>query len=64
MDDKIKQLKNKINYLIDNANDSFKMYGWNNSHELRLARIDGCLDALSILTSKEYYYDENGLHER
>lgn len=63
MENKIKKMENKIKYMIENANKNFKKYGWNNSHELKLARINACLDMLSILTEKEYYYDENGLHE-
>lgn len=62
MNNKIEKMKSKIETLIEIANDNFTGE-WDKSHELRLARIDGMLDMLSILTDKKYYYDENGLHE-
>ena len=63
MENKIEAMKNQINTLIKKANKEFTGE-WNKSHELKLARIEGCITMLSILTDKEYYYDENGLHER
>ena len=60
----IDEMVSKIKFLIDVANENYEMYGWNHSHELRLARIDGCLEMLSMLTNTEYYYDSDGLHER
>ena len=63
MNTKIEQIKKKIEMLIEIANNNFTGK-WDKSHELRLARIDGCLDMLSILTNKEYYIDEKGLHEK
>lgn len=64
MENKIEKIKNKIELLIAVANDKFKIYGWEHSQALMLAKINGMLDVLSILTDKTYYYDENGLHER
>jgi hypothetical protein len=63
MENKIEKMKKRIETLIERANKEFTGE-WNKSHKLKIARIDGCLDMLSILTDKEYYYDENGLHER
>ena len=63
MDDKIAKLKNKIEMLIELAKENY-MGEWTHSHELRLARIDGMIEALSILTNQEYYIDEIGLHEK
>lgn len=63
MENKINEMKAKIEMLIKIANGEFKRCGWDTSHELRLARIDGCLDMLAILTGKNYWYDENGLYE-
>lgn len=62
MENKTKLIENKVKILIEIARNNFTE--WNHSHELRLARIDGMLEALSILTGKDYYYDENGLHEK
>lgn len=58
------EIKRRIEMLIDIANGSYQLYGWNEAHELRLARIDGMIEVLSILTEKEYYYNEEGLHEK
>lgn len=63
MQTKIEIMKNQIETLIKRANKEFSGE-WNKSHELKLARIEGCIMMLSVLTDKEYYYDENGLHER
>lgn len=63
MEDKIKQIEDRIKFLIELANSNFKLYGWNHAHELRIARIDGMLEILKFITGKDYYYDENGLHE-
>lgn len=63
MENKIDKMKNQIETLINRANNEFTGE-WNRSHELKLAKIEGCIIMLSILTDKEYYYDENGLHER
>lgn len=63
MENKIERMKRRINRMIDNAKEHFEMYGWNQSYDLKIARIDGCLTMLEMLTEKEYYYDDNGLHE-
>lgn len=63
MKNKIEQMKNQIETLIARANKEFTGE-WNKSHELKLAKIEGCITMLSILTEKDYYYDANGLHER
>lgn len=63
MENKIEKMKNQIETLINRANNEFKGE-WTKSHELKLAKIEGCIMMLSVLTDKEYYYDENGLHER
>lgn len=62
MKNKIDQLKKRIEFLIEVSNDDFKDE-WTTAHELRNARLDGMVDALSILTGKDYWYDETGLHE-
>lgn len=62
MENKIEKIKSQIETLIERANKEFTGE-WNKSHELKIARIEGCIMTLSILTDKEYYYDENGLHE-
>ena len=63
MENKIEKMKSQIETLIKRANAGFTGE-WNKSHELKLAKIEGCIMMLSVLTDKEYYYDENGLHER
>ena len=50
MENKIKEIKEKIKILIEIANSNFNGE-WNHSHELRLARIDGMLEVLEVLTN-------------
>lgn len=54
----------KINKEIEKANEAFKTTGWDHSHELRMATINGMVDMLTMLTGKEYIITENGLIER
>lgn len=63
MQNKIEKMKIQIEKLIKRANEEFTGE-WTKSHELKIAKIEGCIMMLSVLTDKEYYYDENGLHER
>lgn len=63
MQTKIEKMVIQIEKLIKRANEEFTGE-WSKSHELKLAKIEGCIMMLSVLTDKEYYYDENGLHER
>lgn len=60
----VEQMVEKINALIERANEQFKVTGWDHSHELRLARIDGMVDMLAMMTGKDYIVTENGLEER
>lgn len=60
----VEQMVEKINALIERANERFKVTGWDHSHELRLARIDGMVDMLAMMTGKDYTVTENGLEER
>lgn len=34
------------------------------THMVNVARLNGMVEMLSIATGKEYYYDNDGLHER
>ena len=63
MQTKIEKMVIQIEKLIKRAHEEFTGE-WSKSHELKLAKIEGCIMMLSVLTDKEYYYDENGLHER
>lgn len=56
------KMVNRINAEIKMAVNNYN--GWNHSHELRMTKIDGMIDILSIYTGKEYYITENGLEER
>ena len=57
------KMVDKINSRIERANESFKVTGWNQSHALKMERIDGMIDMLSMLTGKNYVITENGLIE-
>lgn len=63
MEDKIKKMENRINYLIRSAERYFNKYGWDKTYDVRIARIEASIDMLAILTEKEYSYNENGLYE-
>ena len=55
----------KINLLLEIARDNFKQTGWSKSHELKMARIDGMIEMLSMVTGKEYVITSDGfLKER
>ena len=58
----VEKMIEKINMLITIANDNFTE--WNTAHELRMARIDGMVEMLSMVTGKEYIITENGLKEK
>lgn len=58
----VEKIIEKINMLIEIANDNFTE--WNTTHELRMSRIDGMVDVLSMVTGKEYIITENGLEEK
>lgn len=60
----VNEMVEKINAKIKRANETFKITGWNHSHELRMATIDGMVDMLVIITGKDYVITENGLVER
>lgn len=60
----IEQMIEMINALIQRANEQFNVTGWDHSHELKLARIDGMVDMLAMMTGKDYIVAENGLKER
>ena len=52
----------KANLLIERLCDDFERTGKFN--EAKNERICGMLEALEIMTGKNYYYDENGVHEK
>lgn len=69
MENKIIEIENKINELIknlvENFNSDMKLYTPEHViHTERLARIDGLIDALSILTGKKYIITIDGLEEK
>ena len=59
----VNKMIEKINSKIERANESFKTTGWNQSHALKMERIDGMIDMLAMITGKEYVITENGLVE-
>lgn len=63
MNNTVEKMVERINFKIRLAQEKYEGE-WTESHALRIAEIDGMLDMLSIVTGKEYYFDENGLHER
>lgn len=62
-------MKNLEQKMIDRINNQIKITmsyftEWNPSHERRMARIDGMVDMLTLVTGKEYVVTESGLIER
>lgn len=57
MEDKIKRMEDRINYLIRSAERYFNKYGWDKTYDVRIARIEASIDMLAILTEKEYSYN-------
>ena len=62
MEDKIKNIMERIEEQIKYSKDDFEE--WNVPHALKIGKIYGMIEALAMLTEKEYYFDKNGLHER
>ena len=60
----VNEMVKKINAKIARANESFKTTGWNQSHALKMERINGMIDMLVMITGKDYIITENGLVER
>ena len=58
----VEKMIETINNLIERATNDFTE--WNHSHELRMARIDGMVEMLEMITGKEYIVTENGLKEK
>lgn len=47
-----KSLINLINCELQEAEQEFK--GWDENHKLRMAKINGMIEALSLMTGKKY----------
>jgi len=63
IENKIKRMEDRINYLIRSAERYINTCGWDKTYDVRIARIESSIDMLAILTEKEYSYNENGLYE-
>lgn len=61
---KIREIEHTINSWIDNACKEYKTNGRSDWYHTAYNRICGMISILKIITGKEYYFDENGLHER
>ena len=51
-DEMYKSLINLINCELQEAEQNFN--GWDEAHKLRMAKINGMIEALSLMTGKEY----------
>ena len=61
MENIINTMIERINSKITYAKENFTQ--WNNLHSLRMARIEGMVEMLSIATGKNYIITEDGLKE-
>ena len=55
---------NRINETIRFALMDYKANGVSPWYDRQLSKIYGMIEMLKIVTGKDYYFDENGLHER
>lgn len=60
---KIVAIEHAINVNIEGAKFEFNHFGSSEYYNRLYSRICGMIDVLKILTGKDYYFDENGLHE-
>lgn len=62
------KLENKmiiqINKEIMSLCEEYKRYGRSDWYRMQNYRICGMIDMLILVTDKEYYFDDTGLHER
>ena len=61
MENVINTMIERINSKITYAKENFTQ--WDNLHSLRMARIEGMVEMLSIATGKNYTITEDGLKE-
>lgn len=61
MENIINTMIERINSKITYAKENFTQ--WDNLHSLRMARIEGMVEMLSIATGKNYIITEDGLKE-
>lgn len=61
MQEKIEKTIKAINYEIEKSKNHFNTY--KKCDELTNRKIDGMIQVLNIFTGKEFFYDENGIHE-
>ena len=62
MENIVNKMLERINFKIRYAQENFTE--WNAEHERRMAKIDGMIDMLLIITGKDYVVTEKGLEER
>ena len=61
MENIINTMIDRINSKITYAKENFTQ--WDNLHSIRMARIEGMIEMLSIATGKNYIITEDGLKE-
>lgn len=61
--EKLNEITKEINAAIGIAKIEFKMNGRSDYYERKYSEICGMIKVLAMITDKEYYFDENGLHE-
>ena len=61
---KIREIEHEINNWIDSARKEFETNGRSDWYHTAYNRICGMITVLQILTKKEYFFNESGLHER
>ena len=60
---KIRAIEHEINGWIESACREYETNGRSEWYHTAYNRICGMISVLKILTEKDYFFDENGLHE-
>lgn len=60
----INKMINEVNNWINLLKIEYEKYGRSEWYTITYNRVLGMITMLTIATGKEYYFDNNGLHER
>lgn len=62
--EKFDRIESLINENIWCASAEFNSYGQSEYYKGLIHKIHGMIEILQLVTDKEYYFDENGIHEK
>ena len=62
--EKLNEITKEINAAIGIAKIEYSMNGTSIYYNRKVSEVYGMIKVLEMITDKDYYFDENGLHER